>query len=174
MTLVAPLALGPVAAHAQETNSRLDGLSLSGDDPIQIESDKLQVQDADGTAVFTGNVQVVQGKTLMKSGKMVVHYSKDDKAQSDGGSATETSQIERIDVSDKVYIKSESQEASADRGTFNMKTEVVELTGDRVVLSEGKNVFVGCKLTVFMKTGEAKLESCGKRVRIQLDPKSRK
>lgn len=55
-----------------------------------------------------------------------------------------------------------------------MKTEVVELTGDRVVLSEGKNVFVGCKLTVYMKTGEAKLESCGKRVRIQLDPKSRK
>lgn len=79
LALMVPLAFGPVSAQAQETSSRLDGLSLSGDDPIQIESDKLQVQDSDGTAIFTGNVQVVQGKTLMKSGKMVVHYSKDDK-----------------------------------------------------------------------------------------------
>ncbi|MNL63208.1 hypothetical protein D3C87_1873210 [compost metagenome] len=47
------------------------------------------------------------------------------------------------------------------------------LEGKQVVLSEGQNVFVGCRLTVHMETGQAKLESCGKRVQIQLDPKSR-
>ncbi|WP_419907450.1 LptA/OstA family protein [Hoeflea sp.] len=150
------------------TDSRLEGLALSGDQPIQIESDQLKVEDEKGTATFTGNVKVVQGQTMMQSGHMTVHYAKD------GGSPTTgTSQIDRIDVGGKIYIRSENQEATADRGVFNMKTEIVELTGERVVLSEGNNVFVGCKLTVFMKTGEAKLESCGNRVRIQLDPKSR-
>lgn len=159
----------PGAVHAQDAaQSRLEGLALSGDQPIQIESDELKVQDEKGTATFTGNVKVVQGKTMMQAGKMTVHYA------NDGGSATTgTSRIDRIDVGGKVYIRSENQEATADRGTFDMKTEIVELSGERVVLSEGDNVFIGCKLVVFMKSGEAKLESCGRRVRIQLDPKSR-
>jgi len=169
--IVTPIVVfNPIVVQAQQkAGSRLSGLSLSGDEPIQIESDKLEVADENGTATFTGNVKVVQGNTLMQSGNMVVHYARDGGTASDG-----SSQIDRIDVDGKVYIKSEKQEATADRGVFNMKTEIVELIGKRVVLSEGKNVFVGCKLTVFMKTGEAKLDSCGGRVRIQLDPKSRK
>ena len=150
------MVFNPIVVQAQQqAGSRLSGLSLSGDEPIQIESDKLEVADENGTATFTGNVKVVQAR--------------------EGGKASDgSSQIDRIDVDGKVYIKSEKQEATADRGVFNMKTEIVELIGKRVVLSEGNNVFVGCKLTVFMKTGEAKLDSCGGRVRIQLDPKSRK
>ena len=167
--LAGVFAAAAFSAQAQDAaGSRLEGLALSGDQPIQIESDQLKVQDEKGTATFTGNVKVVQGQTTMQSGHMTVYYAKD------GGSpATGTSRIDRIDVGGKIYIRSENQEATADRGVFDMKTEVVELTGDRVILSEGNNVFVGCKLTVFMKTGEAKLESCGNRVRIQLDPKSR-
>lgn len=157
-------------AVAQQKNlSRLDGLALSGDQPIQIESDTLQVQDEKGTATFSGNVKVVQGDTTMQSGHMIVHYAKDD-----GSATTGTSEIDRIDVTDKVYIKSEKQQATADKGVFDMKAETVQLTGDRVVLSEGDNVLVGCKLTVFVQTGEAKLEGCGGRVNMQLDPKSRK
>ncbi|MCP4318437.1 MAG: LPS ABC transporter substrate-binding protein LptA [Hyphomicrobiales bacterium] len=165
-------------ANAQQRNSRrLDGLALSGDKPIQIESDKLQVQDDKGTATFSGNVKVVQGNTIMQSGHMIVYYAKDD-----GSATTGTSEIDRIDVRGKVYIKSDNQEATADKGVFDMKAETVELTGDRVVLSEGDNVLVGCKLTVFMQSGEARLEGCGGRVggsaggrvKMQLDPKSRK
>jgi hypothetical protein len=39
-----------------------------------------------------------------------------------------------------------------------------------VVLSEGKNVLTGCKLTVQMKTGEAKFEACGGRIKTLLTP----
>lgn len=158
------------AAAQERASNRIDGLALDGDQPIQIESDKLQVQDEKGTATFIGNVKVVQGNTMMQTGHMTVHYAKN------GGSATSgTSEIDRIDVKNKVYIKSDDQEATADQGVFDMKAETVELTGKQVVLSQGNNVFVGCKLIVFVQTGEAKLESgssCG-RVKIQLDPKSR-
>lgn len=166
-----------VEAAAQENSGRIEGLALSRDKPIQIESDQLQVQDEKGTATFSGNVKVVQGDTVMQAGFMTVYYARD----GGGSAATGSSQIDRIDVRDKVYIRSDDQEATADRGVFNMKSEVVELTGKQVVLSQGGNVLVGCKLTVFLKTSEARVERCPNaggtssgRVRMQIDPNSRK
>ncbi len=157
---------------AQSGNSRLTGLKLSGDKPIQIESDRLEVRENENIAVFSGNVNVVQGLTLLKSGKMTVHYSNDG-----GSAATGSSNIERLVVDGKVYVKSENQVATGDRGTFDMKSEVLVLSGRQVVLSEGDNVAVGCKLTVQMKTGKAQLESCkgetGQgRIKILITPKT--
>lgn len=144
------------SALAQSETSRLSGLQLSGDEPIQIESDRLEVRESDSVAVFTGNVSVTQGPTLLKSGTMTVHY-----AQGGGSAATGSADIERLEVDGKVYIKSDTQVATGDRGTFDMASEVMVLTGEEVVLSEGDNVIVGCKLTVQMKTGEAQLDGCG-------------
>ena len=168
--LVAVVAATTVATQlsAQDAaGSRMSGLALAGDEPIQIESDRLQVNDEEGKAVFTGNVRVVQGDTQLQSGVMTVFYAKDGGSISSG-----TSQIDRILVDDTVYIKADEQEATADQGVFDMAADTVELTGERVVLTDGGNVFIGCKLTVFMQTGEARLDSCGDRVRIQLDPQS--
>ena len=155
--------------QAQTTSSQMEGLKLSNDQPIQIQSDKLEIHDQERQAVFTGNVKVVQGTTTLQAGKMVVYYT------SGGGSvASGDADIEKIDVFNKVYLKSQTQEATADTGTFNMVNQTLQLKGDKVVLSEGENVFVGCQLNVAMNTGEAKLDACGGRVMIQLDPKSRK
>ena len=54
----------------------------------------------------------------------------------------------------------------------SMVSEVLVLNGNPVVLSDGGNVFTGCKLTVQMKSGLANLNSCGTRVKILIDPKS--
>ena len=167
------LAVAATTAAAQEQSSSFTGLQLQGDKPIQIESDKLEVRDNESIAIFTGNVSVVQGDTLLKSGKMTVHYKK--KEGSDAASATMPGggNIERMEVDGKVYVKSKTQVATGDRGTFDMATEIMTLTGDEVVLTEGQNVIVGCKLTVEMKTGAAKLDGCGKgtgRVKMLLTP----
>jgi lipopolysaccharide export system protein LptA len=167
--LAAGLALASGPAGAQQTTSRMQGLELSNDQPIQIQSDKLEIRDQENKAEFTGNVKVVQGTTTLQAGKMVVFY------RAGGGSvASGDADIEKIDVFEKVYLKSGTQEATADTGTFNLVNETLLLKGEKVVLSEGKNVFVGCQLAVTMRTGEAKLDACGGRVMIQLDPKSRK
>lgn len=166
--------LVPVAALAQQPKASvqgapksMSGMALSNKEPIQIESDDLKINDKEHIATFTGNVKVVQGDVLLRSGKMIVHYS------ANGGSVTSgTSQIEKIDVSDKVYLKSGEQEATADKGTYVMDSQLLTLSGDQVVLTQGNNVFVGCKLIVHVATSEANLQSCGKRVMIQLDPKS--
>jgi lipopolysaccharide export system protein LptA len=143
-----------LTAAAQD--GRVTGLKLEGDKPIQIESDRLEVRENDGVAVFTGNVAVVQGPTLLRSGKMTVYYAK-----GGGSAATGSANIERLEVEGKVYVRSENQVATGDVGSFDMRTEVLVLSGKEVVLTEGDNVVVGCKLTVQMDTGLARLDGCG-------------
>jgi lipopolysaccharide export system protein LptA len=167
------LLLGLVPSLAQSTSQ--SGLKLSGDKPIQIESDKLEVRQADSVAIFTGNVSVVQGPTLMKAGKMMVYYVKDPNAAAKGTEAagaamTGSANIDHLEVSGKVYIKSNDQVATGDNGTFDMKTQVLVLSGKEVVLSQGPNVLKGCKLTVQMKTGLANVDGCGGRVIMSMTP----
>jgi lipopolysaccharide export system protein LptA len=172
--LALALGLAPALAQSKAT-SQLSGLKLSGDKPIQIESDKLEVRQADSVAVFTGNVSVVQGPTVLKAGKMTVYYVKDAGAAAKGTEAagaamTGSANIDRLEVANKVYIKSDDQVATGDRGTFDMKTEVLVLSGSKVVLSPGDNVLVGCKLTVQMKSGLAQVDACGGRVMMSITP----
>ncbi|MDZ5697199.1 LptA/OstA family protein [Chelativorans sp. M5D2P16] len=164
--------LAASAALAQGQGGRQTGLKLSGDQPIQIESDRFEVNESEGVGVFTGNVSVVQGETQLRSARMKVFYDSESGSVSAGGA-----QIERLEVDGGVYLKSEGQVATGERGTFNMQTEVLELSGNEVVLTEGENVIVGCKLTVQMASGQATLESCkdggsGGRVRMLLTPDS--
>ena len=187
---IAALALVAAAGtgFAQQSQSRMTSLNLSNDQPIQIESDKLEVRDNDRMAIFTGNVSVVQGATLMKAGKMTVYYvgqamARDGEQQpaqatpAAAGATPGSADIERIEVDGKVYVKSETQVATGDRATFDMTSEVLTLTGKEVVLTEGENVIVGCRLNVQMRTGQAQLDGCGGnesggRVKMLLQPGS--
>lgn len=158
-------------ASAQELNSNMGSLALSNDEPIQIESDRLEIDDSNSQAVFTGNVQVLQGETLLQTKEMTVFYS-------EGGSVTSgATDITKIIVSGRVLLKSGTQTATATDGIFNMEEETLVLNGSKnkeVVLSEGDNVFTGCKLTVKMATGNARLDRCENgRINIIISPKSK-
>lgn len=168
--------LVPISGHALAQaagDSRFSGIKLSGDQPIQIESERLEIRDNDRIAIFSGNVSVTQGTTLLKSGRMVVHY-----AGAGGPIAGGGARIEKLEVDGKVYVRSENQVATGDRGVFDMNSEVLVLSGDRVVLSEGDNVIVGCKLTVEMRSGKARFDGCdrqksgGNRIIMQITPRS--
>ena len=161
------LVLGTAHSFAQSSaTSQIPGLKLSGDQPIQIESDKLEVRQNESMAVFTGNVTVNQGPTLLKAGKMTVYYVKPaggdkDKSAAAGASAmTGAANIDHLVVENKVYIKSNDQIATGDTGKFDMKTQVLVLSGKEVVLSQGDNVLKGCKLTVQMKSGLGNVDGC--------------
>jgi len=158
------LLLGMAPSWAQSSATSQSGLKLSGDQPIQIESDKLEVRQADSMALFSGNVTVTQGPTLLKAGKMEVYYVKDPnaaKGAAAGASAmTGSANIDHLVVTNKVYIKSDDQVATGDKGSFDMKTQVLVLDGAEVVLSQGPNILKGCKLTVQMKSGLAEVKGC--------------
>ena len=173
LVAAAALLLLPGLALGQDGQSRLTGLKLSGDEPIEIESDRFEVNEAESVGTFTGNVSVMQGATLLKAGRMKVFYDRDS-----GSATTGNAQIDRLEVDGGVYVKSNAQVATGDQATFDMASEVLVLSGSEVVLTEGENVIVGCKLTVRMATGQGTLESCSDggsdgRVRMLLTPNSR-
>lgn len=166
LAIAAATALPAPLTHAQTRDS---GLALTNDKPIQIESDNLEIREQEKRALFTGNVRVAQGEMTLRAAKMTVYYKSGTKSIAAGGA-----DIDRIEVAGNVKLSSATQQATADTGSFNMVSEVLVLNGNPVVLSEGGNVFTGCKLTVQMKSGLANLGSCGNRVKILIDPKSNK
>lgn len=162
-----------VVAGAAAQNSRTTGLQITGDKPVQIEGDELEVLEDKGIAVFSGNVRVAQDDTVLRTGKLTIHYAGN---AGEGGSITSgASQIEKLEATGGVNIQSGTQVATGETGVFDMKTQVLVLSGKRVTLSEGGNVATGCKLTVAMQSGRATLQGCGdsgSRPTILLQPKS--
>lgn len=170
--VAAPLGISliiPVSAYAQDAgNSAVNGLKLSNSKaPVKIDADKLEMRDKEGIAVFTGNVVVAQGDALLRAGKMMVYYNKADKnaapqaePASAGVGGLDSSSIDHIDISGKVYLKSGTQVATGDTGRYDAKNQVMVLQGQKVVLTDGDNVVTGCKLTAHLDTGRANVESC--------------
>ncbi len=179
--LALPLSLA--GASAQE-GTTLNGLKLSDSkDPVAIDAGKMEVRDKEGLIILTGNVSVKQGDIILRAGRMQVHTGKnkggDDKAKGGigglSGSGLNAGGIDKIEVDGKVYLKSGTQVATGDAGTYDAKSQTMVLTGQKVVLSDGDNIASGCKLTANTQTGKAFLESCkgqSGRVSIILSPKS--
>jgi lipopolysaccharide export system protein LptA len=55
----------------------LQGFSRNKNEPVKIESSKLEVRDKEKLAIFTGNVFVQQGDTTMRSPELRVYYEAD-------------------------------------------------------------------------------------------------
>jgi lipopolysaccharide export system protein LptA len=147
------------------------GLRIDSNQPVQVEGDKLEVLEDQSRAIFTGNVRVTQDKTELRTGKLVIHYA----GGSDGSITAGGSKIEKLEATGGVNIQSGTQIATGDTGVYDMRTELLVLSGKRVTLSDGGNVATGCKLTVATKSGRATLTGCGdtaSRPTILLQPQS--
>jgi len=148
------LTAGTMTSASAQSIGAFSGFKSGNKSPIQIEADRLEVIDKKAMAIFQGNVKVVQGGSVLKADKLKVFYNKGAK----GKKATQGNSIKKLEVSGTVYIRSEDNEATSDRGSFNMITEDVELAGN-VVLTQGKNIMTGCRLRANLKSGIAKMIS---------------
>lgn len=176
----APLAtivgLALVLAFAAPVHAQLAGgdFNLSGDGPVQVDGDRLEVLEDQGLAIFEGNVRVVQGETVLRTGRLVIHYVRDRSGAAT--TAAGASQIDRLEASNGVNIQSGNRVATGEAGTYDMGTEVLTLTGKRVTLSEDGNVATGCRLTVDMRANRSRLEGCAdsaSRPTILIQPQNR-
>jgi lipopolysaccharide export system protein LptA len=61
----------------QGVPNAMQGFSQNREQPIQIESDTLEVRDKKKEATFAGSVKVIQGDTTMTSKSLVVFYDQD-------------------------------------------------------------------------------------------------
>jgi len=149
-----------LAAWAEDTAPKPSGLSKSSKEPIAIEADALEVFDKEQRAIYTGNVIVTQGDTVMKAKKMVIFY---DKPAEKAGAAAPTSpdadtSIRRVEADGNVVIIDKDQIATGDNGIYENATDTVTLTGN-VALSKGQNVTKGSKLVYNLGTGVANVDA---------------
>ncbi len=130
--------------------------------PVNVESDRLDVDDGAKQAVFTGNVKAVQGAFVIRSAELTATYlgsaglsGPSDAAASAGGAA----KLTRVQARKKVEVTSrEGQNAKGDWADFDIKSNTATLGGD-VILTQGKNVVRGTRLDIDMTTGESVIKT---------------
>ena len=143
----------------------MQGFSRNTGQPVKIDAAALEVRDKEKMATFSGNVQVVQGDTTLKTKTLVVHYegesqgvdTKTAKSAASIGPSGEQ-RIKRLEARGDVIVTQNDQVATGELATFDMATNMVTMTGN-VVLTQGQNVLRGQRLVVDMSTGFSRIES---------------
>ena len=129
--------------------------------PIDVEADRLDVDDRAKLAVYKGNVRAAQGDFVMRTANMSAHYTgQAGLAEQMNASATnQPAQLTRIEARGKVIVTSKNgQNATGDWADFDAKANQVIVGGD-VVLTQDKNVVRGTRLVIDMTTGQSKIHN---------------
>jgi lipopolysaccharide export system protein LptA len=168
-------------AFAQAPASGFSGLGgANAKKPIDIESERLEVDDRRHIAIFIGSVSATQGDFNLKAPRLEVTYesgsqaSPADKAaqaskpvkpvkapaDSAGGDPLSSGQIKSIHAlggTVTITSKKDQQEAKGDDAIYDVKAQKVIMTGKTVVLTQKGNVGEGRKLEIDLARGTANL-----------------
>lgn len=181
------MALFTFSATAQTPVPGFSGISgENSKKPIDIESDRLEVDDKKQMATFIGNVSATQGDYNLRARLLEVTYEKGARAdqQQTAGSASpkagktakvadaatpgdplSSGQIKFIHATGgKVLVtsKKDEQEATGDEAFYDVKAQKITMTGEEVILTQKKNIVKGNKLLIDLATGRATLETKGR------------
>lgn len=143
IALVAALG-GSGLASAQDPVSALKGHDSNA--PVDVDADRLEVQDRADRAVFVGNVHVRQAALTLDTQRLTIAYS------SSGGI-----QIDRLDASGGVTVRSPSETARGDFGIYDLNRKLITLVGD-VVLTRGGSQISGSRLVIDLDSGRAVID----------------
>lgn len=126
------------------TEVAFGGLRQDATLPVEVAADSLSVDQAQGSAVFAGNVDIRQGDLRMTAGRVIVEYA-------EGGG------IARLIASEGVTIASAADAAEAQEAVYTIATAQVVMTG-AVLLTQGQNAISGQRLTLDLKAGTGRME----------------
>lgn len=141
------LAVAPAAGIGQTGGASVAFGSLKGEPslPVEITSDRLRVSQAESTALFSGNVVVIQGVMRMTAAEMLVEYDQDGQS------------IERMHATGGVTLVNGPETAEAEEAVYTLATGIVVMTGD-VLLTQGTSAITGSRLNVDLNTGTGLME----------------
>jgi lipopolysaccharide export system protein LptA len=145
LTAVLALGLTSVQADAQQANIAFSGMKQDTSLPVTLDADTLAINNADGTALFTGNVVVSQGEMRLTAGEVRVEYTPD------GGG------IKTLHATGGVTLVNATDAAEAKEAVYTIDSGNVVMTGD-VLLTQGKNAISGQKLVINLKGGTGVME----------------
>ena len=139
------LAAGVVAlAPALAQTSALKGHNSNA--PVDVAADRIEVQDRADRAIFSGDVVVKQSDLTLSAPRLTVAYS------NAGGI-----EIERIDASGGVTVRSPSETARGQYAIYDLDSRLITLVGG-VTLIRGESRVNGGRLVIDLTSGRAVME----------------
>lgn len=136
----------PFSVYAQGTQIALGGLAMDATLPVEVTAEQLEVNQETGSAVFTGEVVVVQGDMRLAAGILVVEYD-----------AEQQTGISRMTASNGVTVANGPDAASARDAVYDLASSRLTMTGD-VVLTQGPTTISGDSFAVDLTTGAGRME----------------
>jgi lipopolysaccharide export system protein LptA len=157
----------PRKAPAQGSGTPLLGFGSNSKEPIKVDANRLEVFDKESRAVYSGDVVVVQGQTLMRCSSMVVFYAqpRDNAPGARSAGPSGQTSIRQIDCAGPVSLLSGTQSATSDKLVYEAEKDIVTLTG-KVVIADCDNVQRGERAVYDVKTGRATVDA-GPKGRVQ-------
>lgn len=113
--------------------------------PVDVEADRIEVQDRADRAIFAGNVRVRQGDLNMEAARLTVAYARED---SDGV------EVERLDATGGVLVRSPTETARGQYAVYDLNRRQITMIGG-VTLNQGGNTVRGGRLVIDLDTGRA-------------------
>ena len=108
--------------------------------PVDVSADRIEVQDRADRAIFSGNVHVVQADMILDTPRLTVAYAT---AKGGGGNP----QIQRLDASGGVVVRSPTETAKGDIGIYDLNRKLITLLGNVQVS--------GSRLVIDLDSGRA-------------------
>lgn len=142
LPLLAALWAGPALA---QTNIALGGLTADPTAPVEVSADSLTVDQASGTASFSGNVVIGQGDMRISAQTVQVIYSE---ASGD---------IVRLMASGGVTFVTASEAAEAAEADYDLAGGTLVLSGE-VLLTQGASALAADRMTIDVNSGAARME----------------
>nr|WP_037254318.1 lipopolysaccharide transport periplasmic protein LptA [Roseobacter sp. SK209-2-6] len=147
------------SAWAQNASVAFGSVKADPSQPVEVTSDALAVNQANGSAEFNGNVVIVQGVMRLSADKVLVIYKTDESGKRG---------IERLEATGNVLLVSGPDAAEAQKADYSIDSGTIVLTGN-VLLNQGAGTLTSQRLEVNLTTGTAKMAG---RVKTILAPSS--
>jgi len=128
-----------------QTNIDLGGMTVDTTAGIEVTADSLSVDQDTGSAVFVGNVVVMQGDLLLSAGTVEVIY------------ATETNEISRLNAAEGVTFVTATQATESQNAQYDITTGLLTLSGD-VLLTQGASAISAQTMVINVADGTATME----------------
>lgn len=128
------------------------GLQHDSNLPIEITADKLDVDQPQKLATFTGNVDAVQGELVLSADRLRVYYYGEGQEAPAGASSS----IRRIEADGNVFVSSPSETAQGTAGVYDVESNQLSLEGS-VVLTQEDNVIRGERLEIDLTSGQSQV-----------------
>ena len=154
--LLATTVIAATAAFAQvkqqSSVSALKGHNTNA--PVDVQADRIEVQDKADRAVFTGNVHAIQAEMTLDTPRLTVAYSGGGAATSSTANNGNNVQIHRLDAAGGVVVKSPTETAKGDFGIYDLDRKLITLIGN-VQLNRETNQVNGSRLVIDLDSGRA-------------------